>query len=1062
MPLCPTCGTENPDRAKFCLECGRRLVEASTGESRRIVTVLFSDIVGSTSLAEELDPEALRVVLSRYFERMEAALIRHGGTVEKFIGDAIMAVFGMPSVHEDDALRAVRAGLEMRDALVALNEELGPAFGLTITTRTGIHTGEVVAGDASLRQTLVTGDAVNTAARLEQSAGPGEILLGETTWRLVRERVDAEPVAPIGAKGKAEPVRAARLLALLPSHDAAGRAAGTPMVGRDTELALMRGAYERVVADRRPSLVTVLGPAGVGKSRLVAESLEEIGDRATVLRGRCLSYGEGITYWPLREILQGAAGIRDDDQPSEARRKLETALVGLDSLDIVVARLATAIGLGDEPASQEEIFWATRRALGWLARSRPAIVVVEDIHWAEPTLLELLRDLVTRSQAAPILLICPAREELLERDPGWGQVPIDGVVTILLGGLPTAAAESLLDATPAGAAIPRALRDRILAAAEGDPLFVEEMARMLVDDQALLPGAPGSWGGLDAADVRVPPTIQALMAARVDGLPQAERSTAQRASVVGRVFEEIEVAELTPPEARPGVPGALLGLLRRELVAPEGPGISAADAYRFRHALIRDAAYEALRKAERAELHERFADWLERAAAVRLGEFEEIVGYHLGEAYRYRTELREVGVRTDDIGRRAAGHLHVAARRARARGDSRAAVRLYHRVGELPERGRSEQVGLLLDHSQALADLGLVREAGDRAEEALRLAGSIGDRRGAALARLLRLDVRLTDGTYVTGDPGAAAEVATAMADAQGAADPMALAQAWFAASRRSWADARSAESSDQLRTAMGFARTAGDVRLELDIATDLLVTDVAGPTPADAVVERARAVIERASGFPTVRAEAGLALAISEAMLGRFDDALEHVRQSVAALEDLGQVGSLVNGRTYEAWINRLAGDLPAAEAVLRVGLAEAVAAEDRSLESFVSCRLAEALVNQGRLAEAEVPLAVAERDRHAATETRIVGAHARIKAANGDRSALEDVRRLLQMVHEARRWPCVTSEAYIDAAYALAALGSPGEARHWLAEAVRLCEAKRNVPLAAQARSLATTFAG
>ena len=517
MPACPGCGVDNPERARFCLECGLPLAPArpEVHGSRRTVTVLFSDIVGSTALGELLDPEAVHIVVSSYFDAMRAVIERHGGTVEKFIGDAIMAVFGLPTVHEDDALRAVRAALEMQATLAALNVRLSAERGVTIMTRTGLNTGEVLAGDPSARQTLVTGDAVNTAARLEQAAGAGEIVLGMATWRLVRDVVTVESIPAIEAKGKAEPLPAVRLLSV---HRGATRPDRTaaPLVGRDGDLEHLRIWFERVAAKRRPALVTVIGPAGVGKSRLVAEFVAGLDDRATVLKGRCLSYGDGITYWPLREVLHAAAGIRDDDSPEEGGAKLARLLRDDVDRPLLAARLASAIGLSAASFPQDELFWAVRRTLEDLAAERPLVLVLEDIHWAEPTLLDLVEHVVDQASGAPILLVCPARPELVDTAAGWMADRANSTM-IVLEGLPPGAMSQLLDSLPGGPDVPPHLRERILATAEGNPLFVEEMVRMLVEDGIIGGEADGGARVLD--EVRVPPTIQALMAARIDRLP---------------------------------------------------------------------------------------------------------------------------------------------------------------------------------------------------------------------------------------------------------------------------------------------------------------------------------------------------------------------------------------------------------------------------------------------------------------------------------------------------------------------------------------------------------------
>ncbi len=420
MIPCPTCGTENPQRAKFCVECGAALEGEPAGRARstrKVVTILFADVAGSTALGELLDPEAVRALMDRYFALMRRIIEAHGGTVEKFIGDAVMAVFGIPVVHEDDALRAVRAADEIRAAL-----ETGDLFAAgdqTVRFRTGINTGEVFAGDPGSGQAFVTGDAVNTAARLEQAASPGEILLGRLTWQLVRDAVSVEPVDPISAKGKADPLPAYRLLALDPGVADHHRGHEAPLVGREHELAALTDVFDQVVSGRICQLVTLLGTAGAGKSRLVAEFAASADRDATVLRGRCLSYGEGITYWPIGEIVRAAAGIGESDSADAARTKLRARLDGEPEADTIAARVASAIGLSTDPAPQEEVFWAIRKLWEHLAGERPLIVIIEDIHWAEPTLLDLIEHIVDYTRDRPILLLCPARPELSAVREGW-------------------------------------------------------------------------------------------------------------------------------------------------------------------------------------------------------------------------------------------------------------------------------------------------------------------------------------------------------------------------------------------------------------------------------------------------------------------------------------------------------------------------------------------------------------------------------------------------------------------------------------------------------------------
>ena len=537
MRICPSCGEENSDRARFCQNCATPLTETErTSEVRNVVTIVFADVTGSTALGERLDPEALRRVMGRYFDEMAAVIERHGGTVEKFIGDAVMAVFGIPQLHEDDALRAVRAADGMRAALERLNLDLERDHGVGLAARIGVNTGEVVAGDPSGGQRLVTGDAVNVAARLEQAAAPGEILLGESTHRLVKDAVEVTPVEPLDLKGKADPVRASRLDVVLEDTAGHARHLDSALVGRQKELQMLDHALDRVVTERTSHLFTLLGPAGVGKSRLVWEFVAGPGTEATVLRGRCLSYGEGITYFPLVEVVQEAAGIERTDDLATVRSKLATLAEGAEDRDRIVSLVAGLLSWG-EPVAAEDGQWGVRKLLEHLAHERPLVCVFDDIHWAEPNFLELIEHLADWTRDAPLLLLCIARPELLELRQDWGGGKMNAS-TILLEPLAGDEVSHLVDNLLGRADIPAIARARILEAAEGNPLFVEEMLGMLIDD-GLLRFEDGAWQAVeDLAHVTVPPTIQLLLAARLDRLDAQERAVIERGSVEGKVFHE--------------------------------------------------------------------------------------------------------------------------------------------------------------------------------------------------------------------------------------------------------------------------------------------------------------------------------------------------------------------------------------------------------------------------------------------------------------------------------------------------------------------------------------------
>ncbi|MDQ3940380.1 MAG: AAA family ATPase, partial [Actinomycetota bacterium] len=508
MAACPNCGAENPAHAKFCSECATPLAQTDEpSEVRKTVTLVFCDLTGSTALGEKMDPESLRRVIARYFDEMRGALERHGGTIEKFIGDAVMAVFGIPVLHEDDALRGVRAAADMKKAMARMNEDLERDHGVGLKVRIGVNTGEVIAGDHSQGQAFATGDTVNVAARFEQAAPPGEALIGEDTYELVRDWVDVEAVEPLELKGKSERIPAFRLVAV---RDAPDRGLATPFVGRDRELDLLVGGFERAVTDRTCHLMTVLGPAGVGKSRITDELIERLGDRARVVVGRCLPYGEGITFWPLAEAVKDATGVTEEDSPAAAHDKIGAAIAGEDDAEIILARLEEALGLREASSEAQEIFWAVRRFFESLAAKQPVVVVFDDIHWAEPTFLDLIEYMVGWSKGFPLALLGLARNEFVELRPSWGSG--QSTTTVALEPLSDPATGELISSLLDGTDVPAAVRDRITETTEGNPLFVVEMLRMMIDD-AILTKTEGGWTVTgDVSSVPMPGSVQALVA----------------------------------------------------------------------------------------------------------------------------------------------------------------------------------------------------------------------------------------------------------------------------------------------------------------------------------------------------------------------------------------------------------------------------------------------------------------------------------------------------------------------------------------------------------------------
>ncbi|MBA2273663.1 MAG: AAA family ATPase, partial [Actinobacteria bacterium] len=607
-------------------------------DARKVVTVLFCDIVGFTALSGELDPESLRHLMSRYFDAMKGVLQHHGGTIEKYIGDAIMAIFGVPRVHEDDALRAVSAAAEMRRALSKLNEEFERNWGVTILTRTGVNTGEVVTSDASRGDSFVTADAVNVAARLEQAAEPGHILIGDTTYRLVSNAVVAEAIPPLTVKGKVDPLRAWRLLNVVPTAPGWGRRLDSPLMGRESELAVLEETLQRSAQTRTCEMVTLIGAAGVGKSRLGNEFLSRVSPRVRVVTGRCLPYGEGITFWPVIEVLRDIAGIDEQDSPDQAQSKVSELVEHRDDAGLISERIASLLRLSDSTTSMQETFWAVRKVFEEVAGHGPLVVVFDDIHSGEPTFLDLVEYLVDWMRDVPLTLLCLARHELLESRGAWLTGKANASL-LHLQPLTQPETTGLMQNLLGGADLVDEAHSTITDIAEGNPLFIEETLRMLIDNGSLQ-RVNGSWNLTGTlSNIDIPPTIHAVLAARLDRLEEEERSVIERASVVGRMFWWGAVSELSSQEQRAQVGSYLQSLVRKELIRPDHSETWEEDAFRFMHILVRDAAYGGIPKATRAELHQRFAHWIETKNPRGAGEYEEIVGFHLEQAYLALAQL---------------------------------------------------------------------------------------------------------------------------------------------------------------------------------------------------------------------------------------------------------------------------------------------------------------------------------------------------------------------------------------------------------------------------------------
>jgi class 3 adenylate cyclase/tetratricopeptide (TPR) repeat protein len=1038
VQICHNCGENNVANARFCVSCGTALThDARPHEARKTVTVVFSDVADSTAFGEQLDSELLRRVLSRYFDTVSSVLQRHGGTVEKFIGDAVMAVFGIPAVHEDDALRAVRAAVEMRQAVEELNRQLAAERGVQIQVRTGVNTGEVVTGDAEAGQFLVTGDAVNVAARLEQAAGPGEIVLGEATRRLVRDAVRVEPVGSLALKGKTDKVVSWRLLEILEDAPAFARHLDSPLIGRDLELAQLRQAFERAVEEKTTYLFTLLGAAGIGKSRLVAELVSTVPGSVAVLSGRCLSYGDGITFWPLAEIVRELTG--DGADPRGAVTRL---MAGDEAAERVGERIAATIGRDDVAGSPEETFWAVRRLFQALARSRPLLIVLEDIHWGEPTFLDLIDHLADWSGDAPIFLLCVARPELLEKRPGWGGGKLNAT-SLALQPLTEQEATALIDHLAGEAELSEQDRRQIADAAEGNPLFVEQMVAMIAED-----------GG----ELEIPPTIQGLLAARLDRLDAEERAVMERASVVGKRFWEGPVAYLSAEGARSTVGTTIRSLVQKGLVLPDKPVVPNEDGYRFGHMLIRDAAYAGISKKERADLHEQFARFIEETAGERLIEVEEILGYHLEQAFRYVNELSPGAERGDELARKAGERLGAAGRRALARGDASGATKLLGRAATLLPKDASGRAQLLSDLGAALVIAGEFAEADTVLTDAVDASLTAGDRRLELHALLERGFLRA-----LTAPEGGVEELgqvtARALRELEELGDDLGLAKAWRRIGDTHWMRNQWNELERALERARAHAERAGDRREAAGAVMRVPMAIYYGPTPVPEAIERAEGILARAKQAPGVQATCLVCLAGLQAMAGGFEHARMLLGRGRAITEELGF-------RVWQAGFSLLSSDIamlrddPAtAESDLRRGYQALHGMGERGLLSMVVAELARAVYAQERYEEAEQLTQESERLAGAADVRSQITWRAirgKILARRNEFPRAEALAREAVRIVEQTDDLNSQGRALMDLAETLELSNRQDDAVAALEQALELFERKGNVVSAEKARAL------
>jgi class 3 adenylate cyclase len=988
MIACPHCSRENPDGARFCNSCGAGLADRDAArEVRKTVTVLFCDVVGSTALASRSDPEVMRAVMARFYAAIREPVERHGGTVEKVIGDALVAVFGIPVVHEDDALRAVRAALEMRDAVLALGE---------IQARIGVNTGDVLARDATPGESLVVGDAVNIAARLEQAAGPGEVLVGEATWALVAHAAHGQLIPPVAAKGKRDPLVAWRLEHVDAAARGHRRRLDLPMVGRDAELEMLRWALDRTVRLQRPHVVTVLGQPGIGKSRLAAE-VPRLRSDTTVLTGQCRPQ-TGSSLEPLLEIAAGLGAGEHD-----VAEAIVAAMPDAGDAEAVAACLAPGGARG-----APDIAWAASRLLGTVAAAGTVAVVLEDVHWADDLLLDVVGGLLARTRGRALFVVCTARPEFAEEHPAWGS----GVnaVSVLLERLDSGETRTLIE--HASPSLPPDRAAHVIAAAEGNPLFAEHLAALFAAGQ--------DGGGL-------PRSIQVLLSARVEALPEPQREVVSAAAIVGREFP---LAAVEAVVGRP-VEEELDRLEALELIEPTTPG-----RWQFGHALLQEAAYGLIPKRHRAELHEQVARW-----ADAHGDGDALVGDHLGQAASLRQELGLAGDHAVRIGTEAGRRLLRAGRRADTMGDPLRATRLLRRALELLPAGGPDHAAAMVELAAAgwnVVPLDERLELLDRGAEA---AAAHGRRALELRARVLRLGTGPESGPGALTEQEILAETSAALTELEHLDDPRAVATALCT---RGDIEAGLGQAAAGMAAAQQAIRVAQAADEDLVWAVRLFLwTLVESPTPVPEAERLVAGLLDELGMRPAVRSQ----LVQSQAMLATLrggDDGWRLLETAREIERDLGRSTSW-SLRMTGARMHLAAGEDEATRRVLPAMVAELDRAGAESNAAVLRSWLALAEVRTGDAAAArETAIAALAGTTYgggyeAGTRARLALAEAHMAA--GDAAAAVDAARAGLAVADGGDWILLRAAARLVLARALDASGDPTAAA---------CEAQRSLALA------------
>jgi DNA-binding SARP family transcriptional activator len=998
-------------------------VSAAMGEplARRPVTAVCVLLRVASDSGMSLDPEAYEVVSEQAVHGLTAVLERYGGKLAISADERLIGVFGAASVHEDDALRAMRASLEARRVLTSEMADMLGRYGVSLTCRFGVATGEALVGGS-----VPPGSAGNVSAQavlLAEAAEPGQILIGRPTRELAVAAIETEPVGPdrFVLRSAQETVRPLALRL------------DVSLVGRDEELRQLEAACAMATREQVTALVTVIGEAGIGKTRLLYEVERRLGHEMNVLTGHCLSYGEGITFWPLRELIRQASGGHDSPD------KIKALLDGQPDATEVAARLSLAVGPGNQGRLEAaQIFWAARRLLETLARSRPLLVIFEDLHWAESTFLDLVESLAVQPGGSPIVLVCVARPELLEQRPAWA-AGMERALSIELAPLADSSAATLLNSLTGDQGIPPSTRAHLLETAAGNPLYLEQLAVSLSEQSR-----SEIWPVL-------PPTIQALLGARLQRLGPGASSVLARAAIVGKDFGVEAVRELLPPEARGPLSRNLQTLVAKGLVHHDPSDRRPREEYSFRHILILEAAYRAMPKSLRAELHHRFADWLEYVCWEPAIARPEILGYHLERSVRYLSELRPAEAQSSPLPRRAATHLEAAGRAAHDRDDVLGAVNLLDRAAALLAHDDPSLARLYTSLGAALTEAGQLEKARTTLDHAQRIASATGDQgqrahaRAQALLTLLKL-----------APNKAASEIARALPELHSefarSEDDLGLCQTLQLQAAMHWNHGRSAAAEDAWQRATEYARRVND-RIQLTETLGWLASAALwGPTPASEGIRRCEAYLDEIGNHPSGQAVILLNMAGLQAMQDEVAMAHATLSRAKSYLDSLGPTMTAAVTQPA-AVVAMLAGDPETAEMHLRLEYESLSQMGDKGILATTAALLARAIAAQGekRFTEATELIAISQEvaaDEDTSAQVICLGLSARILADRGRHAEAVDLAFSAVALAEQTDQLSPHADALLELAQALAASGRTFEAHDAAAQALELYQRKGNLP--------------